>query len=94
MGGFVEVEYVECKGIAKIKHSTTDKIYDIDGSELIDWECINYDEINPMYASTYECKLEHPDLGLLIWQCGHAAMDTDVGSHQLISDIKDFDIAE
>jgi len=47
-----------------------------------------------MYASTYECKLEHPDLGLLIWQCDHAAMDTDVGSHQLISDIKDFDIAE
>ena len=85
-------ELVEVEGIAQIKHSSTNQIFDIDGSELVDWECINYDEINPIYASTYECKIEHPDLGLLTWQCGYAAADTDVGSHQIIHDFERFNI--
>ena len=94
MGGFVEIELVECKGIAQIKHSTTGVVYDIDPSDMVDWECINYNELDPINGSTYECKIEHPDLGLLIWQCGYAASDSDVGSHQLIIDFEDFDIVD
>ena len=94
MGGFVEIELVECKGIAQIKHSTTGVVYDIDPSDLVDWECINYNEFDPINGSTYECKIEHPDLGLLIWQCGYAASDSDVGSHQLIIDFEDFNITD
>lgn len=92
MGGFVETELVECKGIAQIKHSTTGIVYDIDGSELVDWECISYGELDPINGSTYECKIEHPNLGLLIWQCGYASSDPDIGEHIMVNDFKDFDI--
>ena len=94
MGGFVETELVECKGIDQIKHSTTGIVYDIDGSELVDWECISYGELNPIYGSTYECQIEHPDLGLLIWQCGYASSDPDIGEHILVNDFKEFDIIQ
>jgi hypothetical protein len=94
MGGFVETELVECKGIAQIKHSTTGIVYDIDGSELVDWECISYGELDPINGSTYECQIEHPDLGLLIWQCGYASSDPDIGEHILVNDFKEFDIIQ
>jgi len=94
MGGFVETELVKCKGIAQIKHSTTGIVYDIDGSELVDWECISYGELDPINGSTYECKIEHPDLGLLIWQYGYASSDPDIGEHILVNDFKEFDIIQ
>lgn len=94
MGGFVEKELVECKGIAQIKHSTTGIIYDIDSSELIDWECISHSKYYPDLDRTFECMIEHSDLGLLIWKCGHASSDPDIGEHILVNDFKEFVIID
>ena len=60
---------------------------------MVDWECIHYGK-EPIYNSTYECKIEHPDLGLLIWQCGYASLDPDIGEHILVNDFKEFDIIQ
>jgi len=92
MGGYIEEPVAECIGTARIRHETTGVVYDIDGNDL-EWECIYAHEWHP-YQSTYEALYEHDDLGLLTWQCGWAASEPDIGSHELICDFKEYIIHE
>jgi hypothetical protein len=35
---------------------------------------------------TSEARIEHPELGELVWQCGYGCAKSDVGLHKLIQD--------
>jgi hypothetical protein len=84
---------VYCKGTARIRHSVTNEIHEIEYKEL-DWDAVGGDERQMGPEVHYQAVLEHPDLGTLSWSLWEYPVgvenyrDPNVGQHELI---KDFD---
>ncbi|WP_422346015.1 hypothetical protein [Parasphingorhabdus sp.] len=80
------------KGIARVKHAKTGRIYDISADEL-DWDAVGSDERNMGPETHYQALLEHPQLGLISWNIweypigAENMQETDVGEHILIENL-------
>lgn len=82
---------VYCRGTARIRHSATGKMYEIESDDL-DWDAVGGDERQMSAEIHYEATVEHPALGELTWGLweypvgveNHHA--TNAGPHEVISD--------
>ena len=87
---------VHVRGIARIRHSVTAEVYEIDADE-IDFQDIGSDERGMGPETTYSADVHHPQLGQLLWQLWEYPVgvenyrETDIGSHVLLEDF-DFGI--
>lgn len=82
------------KGTAKIKHSTTGKVYNINADEL-DWDVADIDGDRGMGAETHwEAQIEHAELGQLAWHvweypAGAENMtETDANGHEVVENLQ------
>lgn len=57
---------VYCTGTARIRHSATGAIYEIEDDEL-DWDAVGGDKRQMGPEIRYEAVVHHPELGKLIW---------------------------
>ncbi len=82
---------VYCKGTARIRHSATGEIYEIESEEL-DWDAVGGDERQMGLEIRYEATIEHPELGELTWGLWEYPVgmenynETDAGPHEVIED--------
>lgn len=82
---------VYCRGTARIRHSATGDIYEIESDEL-DWDAVSGDERQMGQEIHYEAMVNHPELGKLTWSLWEypAGIDnfheTNVGAHEVIED--------
>lgn len=85
--------YVECSGVAVVRHGDTGVEYEVSHEEL-DWETSVSDpdrDMGPEYL--HEAAFEHDELGTLTWHIweyplGMKSSDaTDVGGHELVSNL-------
>lgn len=83
---------IYCRGTARIRHSETGVVYEIDGNEL-DWDAIGCDE-HPMGSEThFEAMIEHPELGTVTWGLWEYPegvenhKSTDAGHHTVVKDL-------
>lgn len=87
--------HVETNGVARIRHSRTGEVFDIEPDEL-EWEPTGGDERSMGPETIYTASIAHPDLGDLSWELSEypAGMANhvihDIGDHKLL---EDFDIA-
>lgn len=85
------------KGTARIRHSGTGDIYEIESHEL-DWQHVGSDERQMGPEIFYSAAVEHPQLGSLYWEISEYPIgaecyrDTDVGNHELVENF-DFGFA-
>lgn len=82
---------VYCRGIARIRHASNGKVFEIESDEL-DWDAVGGDE-RPMGSEIhYEAAIDHPELGDLTWGLWEYPIGienhhiTDVGMHEVIED--------
>jgi len=84
---------VYCKGIARVRHSTTKEIYEIESEEL-DWDIVGSDERQMGPETQYQADVDHPLLGKLVWSLWEYPAgienfrETNVGSHKLVEDFE------
>ena len=82
------------KGTARIKHRVTGVIYDIAASDL-EFEVTGFEDRSMGPEFSYEARLDHPELGELLWQVweyptgAENHRETNIEPHTLI---RDFDI--
>jgi hypothetical protein len=82
---------VYCKGTARIRHSATREIYEIESDEL-DWDAVGGDERQMGPEIHYEAVVEHPQLGELTWGLWEYPVgienyqETKAGPHEVIED--------
>lgn len=82
---------VYCRGIARIRHASTDEIFEIESSELY-WDAVGGEERQMGPEINYEATIDHPELGDLIWSLWEYPIgienyhDTNVGEHEVIED--------
>ena len=82
---------IYCSGKARIRHSESGEVFEIDSSEL-DWYSADGDDRAMGLEIHYEAVFEHPELGPLIWGLWEYPIgmenyqNTDVGSHEVIED--------
>lgn len=82
---------VYCRGTARIRHSVTGNIYEIECDEL-DWDAVNSDERQMGPEIHYEAMLDHPELGKLTWGLWEYPSgienfhETNAGAHEVIED--------
>jgi hypothetical protein len=80
-----------CRGTARIRHSATGDIYEIESDEL-DWGAISSDERQMGPEIHYEAMVDHPELGKLTWSLWEYPAgienyhETNVGAHEVIED--------
>ncbi len=82
---------VYCRGTARIRHSATGAVYEIEGDEL-DWDAVGGDERQMGPEIRYEAVVHHSELGKLIWSLWEYPIgienyqETNAGSHAVIED--------
>jgi hypothetical protein len=82
---------VYCRGIARIRHASTNEIFEIESDEL-DWDAVGGDERQMGPEIHYEAAIDHPELGDLTWGLWEYPVGienhhiTDVGKHEIIED--------
>ena len=82
---------IYCKGTARIKHSATGVVYDMEADEL-DWDVVGGDERGMGPEIYHEAVVEHPELGLLTWSLSeypvgiHNHNQTNPGKHEIVED--------
>ncbi len=82
---------IYCRGKARIRHSETGQIYEIESEEL-DWEAVDVDERQMGSEIHYEAVVDHPELGLLTWGLWEYPVgienyqNTDVRGHEIVND--------
>ncbi|RUV41226.1 hypothetical protein EOD29_24050 [Mesorhizobium sp. M1A.T.Ca.IN.004.03.1.1] len=80
-----------CNGIARIRHSATGEIYEIESDEL-DWDAVGGDERQMGSEIHYEAVIDHPELGELTWGLWEYPVGienyhaTNAGPHEIIED--------
>lgn len=81
------------RGTARIRHSETGQVYDIDPSE-IEWDEVGGEERQMGAEMFYAATIEHPELGSLAWEISEYPIgaenfrETDVGKHELLEDFE------
>ncbi|EMS95904.1 hypothetical protein H009_19774 [Agrobacterium tumefaciens str. Cherry 2E-2-2] len=82
---------VYCRGTARIRHSATGEIYEIERDEL-DWDAVGGDERQMGSEIHYEAVIDHPELGELTWGLWEYPVGienyhaTDPGPHEVVED--------
>lgn len=82
---------VYCRGTARIRHSATGEIYEIESDDL-DWDAVGGDERQMGSETHYEATVEHPALGELTWGLWEYPVgvenyhETKAGPHEVIND--------
>lgn len=82
---------VYCRSTARIRHSATGEIYEIESGDL-DWDAVGGDERQMEAEIHYEATVEHPALGELTWALSEYPIgvenyhETNAGPHEVISD--------
>lgn len=82
---------VYCRGTARIRHSATGEIYEIESDDL-DWDAVGGDERQMGSEIHYEAAVEHPALGELTWGLWEYPVgaenhhETKAGPHEIIDD--------
>lgn len=82
---------VYCRGRARIRHSETGEIHEIECGEL-DWDEVGVDERGMGSEVHYEAVVEHPELGLLEWGLWEYPLgvenykETNAGGHEVVED--------
>ncbi|CAD0217244.1 MULTISPECIES: hypothetical protein [Rhizobium/Agrobacterium group] len=61
---------IYCRGTARIRHSATGEIHEIESDEL-DWDAVGGDERQMGSEIHYEAVIDHPELGELTWGLTH-----------------------
>lgn len=83
---------VFCCGAARIRNKLTGAVFDIQAKEL-DWQEVSADERQMGPEICHQAEFEHPELGTLSWSLWEYPQgmendrETDVGGHELLSDI-------
>ena len=82
---------VYCQRTARIRHSATGNIYEIESDEL-DWDAVSGDERQMGPEIHYEAMVDHPELGKLTWSLWEYPVgiennhETNAGPHHVIED--------
>lgn len=82
---------VYCRGTARIRHSVTGNIYEIECDEL-DWDAVSSDERQMGSEIHYEAMVDHTELGKLTWGLWEYPSgienfhETNAGAHEVIKD--------
>ena len=82
---------VYCRGVARIRHASSGKIFEIEADEL-DWDAVGSDERQMGSEIHYEAVVDHPELGELTWGLWEYPVgienyhNTDVGKHEVVED--------
>lgn len=82
---------VYCRGTARIRHSATGDIYEIECDEL-DWDVVDSDERQMGSEIHSEAMIDHPELGKLTWSLWEYPAgienyhETNAGAHEVIED--------
>ena len=82
-----------CKGIARIRHVQAGQIHEINSSEL-EWVVVGSDALPGGIVLHHEAAIEDPELGVLTWSLWEypegvvSFQSTEVGGHELLSDIE------
>lgn len=80
---------VYCRGTARIRHSQTGVIHEVDSEKLL-WEVIESDQRQMGPEIHYEAAVDHADLGRLTWSLweypsgAENNRETDVGNHKIV----------
>jgi hypothetical protein len=81
------------RGRARIRHSETNKIFEIAADEL-EWEAIGSEERQMGPENTYAAVVDHPELGQLVWSLWEYPVgmenmtETEVNGHRLLENIE------
>ena len=82
---------IDCKGTARIRHSVTHEVYEIDSDEL-QWDAGGIEERAMGLEIHHEARIEHPALGKLTWGLWEYPIGienhhvTDAGLHEVVED--------
>jgi len=82
---------IYCRGTARIRHSATGKIYEIESDEM-DWDAVGGGERQMGSEIHYKATVEHPALGELTWGLWEYPVgvenyhETNAGLHEVIYD--------
>ncbi|MBN9602081.1 MAG: hypothetical protein J0G33_04040 [Afipia felis] len=82
---------IYCRGTARIRHSATGDIYEIECDEL-DWDAVGYGERQMGPEIHYEAMVDHSELGKLAWGLWEYPVgienyqETSAGAHEVIED--------
>ncbi|RJL15830.1 hypothetical protein [Paracoccus siganidrum] len=82
---------VYCRGVARIRHASTDEVFEIESHDL-DWDAVGGDNRSMGSEIHYEATIDHPELGDLTWGLWEYPIGienhhiTDAGKHEVIED--------
>lgn len=84
---------VVANGLARIRHATTGVVYDVQPDEL-EWDTDGSEERSMGPETTYSARIDHPDLGELVWRVWEYPIgafndsETEIGPHTLIENFR------
>ena len=83
---------IYCKGVARIRHQKTKRIYTISSQDL-SWECVETDERKMGPEHHHEALFEHDELGTISWHIWEyptgveSLLKTNANGHEVIEDL-------